>query len=37
MRQALRGIPDEMPSFRGKLSSAQLQAVAAYVNATAGA
>lgn len=36
MRQALRGIPEEMPSFRGKLTRAQLQAVAAYVTTTAG-
>jgi cbb3-type cytochrome c oxidase subunit III len=36
MRQALRGIPEEMPSFRAKLSRAQLEAVAAYVSSTAG-
>jgi cbb3-type cytochrome c oxidase subunit III len=36
MRQALRGIPEEMPSFRGRLTRAQLQAVAAYVTTTAG-
>ncbi len=36
MRQALRGIPEEMPSFRGKLTRAQLRAVAAYVTTTAG-
>jgi cbb3-type cytochrome c oxidase subunit III len=36
MRQILRGIPEEMPSFRGRLSRAQLHAVAAYVTATAG-
>ena len=31
-----RGIKDEMPSFRGKLTAAQMQAVAHYVNAVAG-
>jgi len=36
IRQALRGIEGSMPSFRGKLTRAQLQAVAAYVTATAG-
>jgi mono/diheme cytochrome c family protein len=36
MKQALRGIPDSMPSFRGRLTRAQLQAVAAYVTTTAG-
>jgi cbb3-type cytochrome c oxidase subunit III len=36
IRQALRGIPDSMPSFRGKLTREQLRAVAAYVTATAG-
>lgn len=36
MGQILRGIPDAMPSFRGRLSPAQLRAVAAYVSATAG-
>jgi cbb3-type cytochrome c oxidase subunit III len=35
LRQARKGIPEEMPSFRGTLTEAQLQAVAAYVNATA--
>jgi len=36
MERILKGIPDEMPSFRGKLTPAQLRAVAAYVTATAG-
>jgi mono/diheme cytochrome c family protein len=36
MRQALRGIGEAMPSFRGRLTRAQLQAVAAYVTTTAG-
>jgi cbb3-type cytochrome c oxidase subunit III len=36
MQQALRGIPEEMPAFRGRLSREQLQAVAAYVTTTAG-
>lgn len=36
MRQILRGIKEEMPSFRGRLTRAQLQAVAAYVTTTAG-
>lgn len=36
MRQILRGILDEMPSFRGRLTRDQLRAVAAYVAATAG-
>jgi cbb3-type cytochrome c oxidase subunit III len=36
MRQALAGIPEEMPSFRGRLTREQLQAVAAYVTTTAG-
>jgi cbb3-type cytochrome c oxidase subunit III len=36
MQQALRGIPEAMPSFRGRLTRAQLQAVAAYVTTTAG-
>jgi cbb3-type cytochrome c oxidase subunit III len=36
MRQALRGIPEAMPSFRCKLTRAQLHAVAAYVTTTAG-
>jgi cbb3-type cytochrome c oxidase subunit III len=36
MRQILRGIPEEMPSFRKRLTRAQLRAVAAYVSATAG-
>lgn len=36
MHQVLRGIREEMPSFRGKLSAAQIRAVAAYVTATAG-
>jgi cytochrome c6 len=34
--QVRRGIRDEMPSFRGKLTDAQLEAVARYVNAVAG-
>lgn len=36
MQQILRGIPEEMPSFRGRLTREQLQAVAAYVTTTAG-
>jgi mono/diheme cytochrome c family protein len=36
MRQALRGIPGMMPSVRGKLSPAELHALAVYVTATAG-
>lgn len=36
IRQALRGIQESMPSFRGKLTREQLHAVAAYVTATAG-
>jgi len=36
MRQALRGIPEAMPSFRGRLTREQLKAVAAYVTTTAG-
>lgn len=36
MRQALRGIPDTMPSYRGRLTRAELEAVAAYVTTTAG-
>lgn len=36
MRQVLRGIPETMPAFRGKLSPAQVRAVAAYVTTTAG-
>ncbi len=36
IRQALRGIPDSMPSYRGKLTREQLRAVAAYVTTTAG-
>jgi mono/diheme cytochrome c family protein len=36
MQQALRGIPESMPSFRGRLTREQLQAVAAYVTTTAG-
>jgi cbb3-type cytochrome c oxidase subunit III len=36
IRQATRGIQYEMPSFRNKLTRAQLQAVAAYVTTTAG-
>jgi len=36
MQQALRGIPEMMPSFRGRLTREQLQAVAAYVTTTAG-
>jgi len=35
IRQALRGIEGSMPSFRGKLTRAQLEAVAAYVTTTA--
>lgn len=34
--RVVHGIGEEMPSFRGKLSSAQIHAVAAYVTATAG-
>jgi sulfite dehydrogenase len=36
MRQVRRGIPEEMPSFRGKLTDAQIAAVAQYVTMTAG-
>jgi cbb3-type cytochrome c oxidase subunit III len=36
VRQVRKGIPEEMPSFRRKLSDAQIRAVAAYVTATAG-
>lgn len=36
MAQILRGIPEAMPSFRNRLTRAQLHAVAAYVTATAG-
>jgi cbb3-type cytochrome c oxidase subunit III len=36
MRQVMSGIREEMPSFRGKLSPAQIRAVAVYVTATAG-
>jgi len=36
IRQALRGIKGSMPSYRGKLTRAQLEAVAAYVTTTAG-
>jgi mono/diheme cytochrome c family protein len=36
LRQILRGIPEEMPSFRRKLSAEQRRAVAAYVTTTAG-
>lgn len=36
IRQALAGIPDVMPSYRGKLTRQQLRAVAAYVTTTAG-
>jgi cytochrome c oxidase cbb3-type subunit III len=36
MERARRGIPGEMPSFRGKLTPAQLHALAVYVTATAG-
>jgi cytochrome c6 len=36
VRQVRRGIPEEMPSFRGKLSDAQIRAVAQYVTETAG-
>jgi cbb3-type cytochrome c oxidase subunit III len=34
--QVRRGIREEMPSFRGKLTAAQIEAVAHYVNAVAG-
>lgn len=36
MERILRGIPEEMPSFRRTLSAAQRRAVAVYVTATAG-
>jgi cbb3-type cytochrome c oxidase subunit III len=36
MERALKGIREQMPSFRGKLTRAQLHAVAVYVTATAG-
>ncbi len=36
VRQVLRGIRGEMPSFRRRLTAAEIQAVAAYVTATAG-
>jgi mono/diheme cytochrome c family protein len=36
MRLVRRGIPDEMPSFRGKLTDTQIRAVAAYVTSAAG-
>jgi cbb3-type cytochrome c oxidase subunit III len=36
MRLVRRGIPDEMPSFRRKLTDAQIRAVATYVTSTAG-
>jgi mono/diheme cytochrome c family protein len=36
MSQILRGIPDTMPSYRGRLTRAELEAVAAYVTTTAG-
>jgi cbb3-type cytochrome c oxidase subunit III len=36
MRQVRRGIPEEMPSFRKKLTDAQIRAVALYVTETAG-
>jgi cbb3-type cytochrome c oxidase subunit III len=36
MRLVRRGIPDEMPSFRRKLTDAQIRAVALYVTSTAG-
>jgi cytochrome c6 len=36
MRQVRRGISEEMPSFRGKLTDAQIAAVAEYVTETAG-
>jgi cbb3-type cytochrome c oxidase subunit III len=36
MERITRGILGEMPSFRGKLTSAQMEAVAAYVTETAG-
>jgi cbb3-type cytochrome c oxidase subunit III len=36
MRQVRRGIPEEMPSFRRRLTAAQIRAVALYVTETAG-
>lgn len=36
IRQALRGIQEAMPSYRGKLTRAQLHAVAAYITTNAG-
>lgn len=36
MTRILSGIPEEMPSFRGRLTREQLRAVAAYVTTTAG-
>jgi cbb3-type cytochrome c oxidase subunit III len=36
MNQVRRGINEEMPSFRGTLTAAQIEAVAHYVNAAAG-
>jgi cbb3-type cytochrome c oxidase subunit III len=36
IRQALRGIEGSMPSYRGKLTRAQLHAVAAYITTNAG-
>jgi cbb3-type cytochrome c oxidase subunit III len=36
IRQALSGIQEAMPSFRGKLTRAQLHAVAAYITTNAG-
>jgi sulfite dehydrogenase len=36
IKQVRRGIPEEMPSFRGKLTDAQIRAVAEYVTQTAG-
>ncbi len=36
VRQVRRGIPEEMPSFRRKLTDAQIRAVAEYVTETAG-
>jgi cbb3-type cytochrome c oxidase subunit III len=36
MQRVTRGIKEEMPSFRGKLSDGEIHAVAVYVTATAG-
>jgi len=36
IRQVRRGIEEEMPSFKGKLTDAQIRAVAQYVTQTAG-